>query len=298
VSAADLAGSPPAWRESWRTGGVTSVLLNPQVLGVFVRSELRDKYRGTWLGGVWSYARPLTRFFVYFIVIGVLFNFSKRYPNFPVYIFCGIVVVQYFATALVSGTRSLAKHQGMLRRVNIPSENIPIASVVASFVRQRQSMIILVIATALTGWRPVRLSGIPYAIGGAVILTVFVSGLVLIFSVANMYVKDTQYAVETIVMMARWASPVIYPWTLVPDRFGPVITTIYLSNPVTVAMFGLRAAFWEPTVDKKVWTHALPPLPLLPLTLSVVISIVTFAVGVWVMHRAEHRVASRIQWNS
>jgi ABC-2 type transport system permease protein len=272
------------------------VLANPHVLSVLVGSEVRYRYHGTWLGSFWSYARPLSRFFVYYFVIGVLLGFS-RYPNFGVYVFCGIVVVQLFSSALVDGTRSLAKNQGLLRRVNIPSENIPIAAVIAGFVKQRPSIIILLIATVLTGWRPIHVTALPYAVGGLVILTVFTSGLVLITSVANMYVKDIQYAVETIVLLIRWGSPTLYPASLVLKRFGAPFFEIYMSNPVTVAMVGMRMAFWEPTVSKQAWSQ-IPALPLPSLVLAVVISLATFAVGVWLMHRTEHRVASRIQWNS
>ena len=54
--------------------------------------------------------------------------------------------------------------------------------------------------------------------------------------------------IETLTMLTRWASPVTYPWALVPLRFGThsLITTIYpSSNPVTVALFGVRSAVWE-----------------------------------------------------
>jgi ABC-2 type transport system permease protein len=296
VSQADLPAGAPAWREPWRTGGLSTVLANPHVLGVLVGGEIRYRYHGTWLGGFWSYARPLSLFFVYYFVIGVLLGFS-RYPNFGIYVFCGMLVLQLFSSALVDGTRSLAKNQGLLRRVNIPSENIPIAAVIAGFVKQRPSMLILLVATVLTGWRPIHVTALPYAVGGLVILTIFTSGLVLITSVANMYVKDIQYAVETIVLLVRWGSPTIYPAALVLAKFGYPFYLVYMSNPVTVAMVGLRMAFWEPTVPQSAWTK-IPPLPLASLLIAMAISGATFVVGVWLMHRTEHRVASRIQWNS
>lgn len=289
----------PAWREPWRTGGIIAVARHPRVLWLFARGEMRDRYRGTWLGGLWDYMRPLTRFFVYFVVIGILLEISKSVDNFGVYIFSGIVTVQLFASALVSGTRSLAKHSSLLRRVNVPRENIPIATVLASFLRQRPAVIILVIATVLTGWRPNHLAALPFAVAGVLLLGLFVSGLSLITSVANMYVRDTQYAVETLVMLTRWASPVLYPWTLVSQQFGDGwVTTLYLSNPVTIAMIGIRQAFWAPTVSAANVSETMPPVPTLPVVLSVLLSLSTFALGLWLVRRTEHRVASRLSWNS
>lgn len=299
MATADAAPLPP-WREPWRTGGVLTLVRNPRILWVFAQYDLRDKYQGTWLGGLWDYARPITRFFVYFFVIGILFQFHKAVENFGVYIFCGIVTVQAFASALVLGTRSLSRNSGLLRRVNVPREAIPLAAVLSSFVKQKSALIILVIAAVATGWRPRDLGLMLYAVAGTVLLALFVGGLTLITSVANMYVKDTQYAVSTAVTLTRWASPVIYPWTLVQDQFGDGwVTTVYLSNPVTVAMYGIRAAFWEPTIPEDRWDPtAFPPMPTLPFLISLGITAVTLGLGLWLMRRTEHRVASRTSWNS
>jgi ABC-2 type transport system permease protein len=295
----------PAWRQPWQTGGLRTIVREPRLLLIFMRAEMRDRYQGTLLGNAWDYMRPLTRFFVYYIVIGVLLGVTKSVPNFGIYIFSGVVVVQVFVSAVQSGTKSLSRNSGLIRRVNVPRQVFPLASVLAAFVRQRPSVIILVIAAVIAGWRPNHLSALPYLIGGLTMLALFVSGVTMITSVVNMYVRDTQYAIETLVLLARWASPVVYPWSLVPQRFGlhSLITTIYFSNPVTVALSAVRTAVWEPTVNQSQW-HALqtsasgagrvPVMPLLPLILSVVITLATFGAGLWMIHRTEHRVASRV----
>jgi len=295
----------PKWREPWRTGGIATLVREPQLVLMFTRNEMRDRYQGTLLGSAWDYMRPLTRFFVYFVVIGILLGISKSVPNFGIYIFSGVLVVQIFISAVQSGTKSLSRNSGLIRRVNVPQQAIPLASVLAAFLRQRPSVIILVVAAVIVGWHPSHLSALPALIGGVGMLAVFVSGVTMITSVVNMYVRDTQYAIETLVMLTRWASPVIYPWSLVPARFGAhsLITTIYFSNPVTVALFGVRTAVWEPTVSRAQW-HAMeanpgaaakvPTMPLLPLFLSIVITLSTIAVGAWLVHRTEHRVASRV----
>lgn len=298
MSGPDVAPEAPAWREPWRTGGIITLVRRPRLLWMFTQGELRNRYRGTWLGGLWDYMRPLMRFFVYFFVIGEVLGLSKKVDNFGVYIFSGLIVTQVFAGAITSGTRSLEKHSGLLRRVNVPRETIPLATVVAAFIKQKAALIILAAAALLVGWRPNRLEALPLAVGSVLLLVAFIAGLAMFTSVANMYVRDTQYAVETVVMLTRWATPVMYPWTLVQDRFGEPLTTIYLSNPVTMAMIGIRTAIWEPTVDPAKWSDQLPPVPALPMVLSVVISVVTFALGLWLTRRTEHRVASRISWNS
>ncbi len=295
----------PAWRQPWQTGGLGAIVREPRLLLIFTRAEMRNRYQGTLLGNAWDYVRPLTMFFVYYVVIGVLLGVTKSVPNFGIYIFSGVVVVQVFASAVQGGTKSLSRNAGLIRRVNVPRQVIPLASVLAAFLRSRPSVIILVVAAVIAGWHPNHLSALPYLIGGLTMLALFVSGVTMITSVVNMYVRDTQYAIESMILLVRWASPVVYPWSLVPQRFGlhSLITTIYFSNPVTVALSAVRTAVWEPTVSQSQW-HALqtsasgagrmPVIPLLPLILSVMITLATFGSGLWMIHRTEHRVASRV----
>jgi len=315
LTATDPVRTPPddelePWREPWRTGGVLAVLRNPRLLWQFVRAEGRDKYRGTLLGGLWAYSKPLTRFLVYFLVIGVLLGLSRRVENFPVYIFSGVVVLQFFTSSLTSGTKSLARQTSLMRRVNVAREYIPLSMVLANVRRLRPAMIILVAAGLITGWRPRHVAGFPEAIAGMVLLVVFVSGLVMITSVANMYVRDTRYAVESVILVASWASPTIYPWNLIAERFGEHswISYLYLSNPVTVAMTGMRAAFWEPTVplaptgapgefpDDPLAPGGVLSLPLVPVLMSIAVALATFLLGVLVMRKHQHNLLLRTEW--
>jgi ABC-2 type transport system permease protein len=283
---------------------------NPRLLWQFTRSEGRDKYRGTLFGGLWAYSKPLTRFLVYFLVIGVLLGLSRRVENFPVYIFSGVVVLQFFTSSLTSGTKSLAKQTSLMRRVNVAREFIPLSTVLVNVQRLRPAMIILVGAALLTGWRPSHVAGFPEAIAGMILLMVFAGGLVMVTGVANMYVRDTRYAVESVIMVASWASPTIYPWNLVAERYGEHswISYLYLSNPVTIAMFGMRAAFWEPTVplaptgapgqfpDEPLAPGGVLTLPLVPVLMSIAVTIATFLLGLSVVRKHQHNLLLRTEW--
>ena len=71
----------------------------------------------------------------------------------------------------------------------------------------------------------------------------------------NVYLRDVQYLVEIGLMIAFWASPIVYSWRLVSDQVSsPLLEQLYLANPVTVAVMGFQRAFWvagdgQPTPD-------------------------------------------------
>ena len=286
----------PPLRAPWRPDSLLSLLRNPQLIWVFVQTERGNKYDGTLLGSVWDFVRPLMQFFVYFVVIGYILGLRKSVPNFGIYCFAGVTVVQIFAMSITSATRSLSKNATLLRQANVPVEAIPIGSVVAATMRERAALLALVVGAILTGWRPNHLSYIPYAVGGFVLLVVFSAGLGMCTAVAAMYVKDTQYAIQSLLMLVRWISPIFYPWMLVAKVLPAPLMTLYLANPITVAMIGFRETFWAPTVGVALAHEKIKEPPYLPVVLSVIITLITFGVGVWLMRRTQHRVASRVKW--
>ncbi len=295
---ADDARSTPALRDPSRKGGLLGVARRPALLWSMTKADLGRAYEGTILGWAWGFIRPLMRLMVYVAIIGVLLGRSKATPNFPVYIFCGLVAVLFFTTGLSGATKSLVKNGSVVRRSTAPRELLPSAAVLSAAVQLREPFVIMVIAGIVTGLQDPERSGLSAggfaaAVGGMLNLSVFLLGLGLLFSAWNTIVRDTQQLVGVITMLASWASPVIYPWTLVQNQLGDTwMMTVYLSNPVTVAAFGVRAGFWEATVPP----DSLPPLPLTPALISVAISLLTLALGAWTFSRLGQRMVQRSKW--
>jgi ABC-2 type transport system permease protein len=282
----------PPLREPWRTGGLLGVLRHPAVLWEAALADRRRDYDGTVLGWVWAFIKPLTRLMVYVLVIGVLLGLSRRVDNFAIYIFDGLVCVLFFTTALTKGTKTLAKNGGTVRRLGRPLELYPTASVLSSLLQMREPFIVMVVAAVVEGWTP-DVPRLLMAAAAVFMLTTYLVGLAMIVGVGYVYVKDTLQVVGIITMLASWASPLIYPWTLISERFGEdsLITTIYLSNPVTVTVFAVRSAFWERTVS-----DPLPPIPATPVIVAIVVSLLTLLLGQLVLHRTRHRVIQRARW--
>ncbi len=288
----------PAWREPWRTGGLIAALRRPRLLWHLVRVERGERYQGTLLGGVfWEFARPVTRFLMYLVIVGVVLGLGERVDNFAIYVFCGVIMVQYFNAAMKSGTKSMARSTSLLRRVNLPRELVPMTAVLAQILRLGPATIVLLVVAAFSGWRPNHLVGVPYAVGGILLVTIFLVGLGLILSVGNTYVRDVAFGVELVATMTHWISPVLYPLDLVTETLGDgPLYTLFLANPLTIAMMGLRETFWAPTVSAS--QAADIEIPGAALGLSIVISLVTLLIGLAVVHRYSHRLVLRGTWKS
>lgn len=290
---ADSAVAGQSLREPWRAGPPWALWTDRRLLWQLTRSVRSKRLQGTVLGKLWDYINPLVQFSVYFLVIGKLLGLERSVPNFPLYIFTGLTTVQYFIGGLQSATASFTLNRRLIRTTQFPRELIPASRLLGEFVALGPPLIILVIVALFFSWRP-SLPALAVAVAGVVLMAVFTFGLGLIFGVANVFIRDTKQVVGVITTLARWAVPIIYPWTLVPDNFGEgVVTTLYLANPVTIAVFGVREAFWHPTVDSP-----FPPIPLESVIVGIIMTILAVVVGFVVLRRYQSRMVQRLRWST
>ena len=290
--------SAPALREPWRiSGGPLALWRDRSLLWGLIRGNRLGRHQGTVLGATWDFIDPIVQFTVYFLVIGVLLGLSRSVENFPLYIFSGLITVQVFNTGLGQATTVFTRGRVLVRRVPVPLAMLTASRVGTALISTWPALLILLLASAgfgvVYGYNP-EPRYIPIAIGGILLLVAFTFGLGLVFGVANVFIRDTRHVVGVITTLSRWAVPVIYPWTLVPEKFGDgLVTTLYLANPVTIAVFGIREAVWFPTVDE-----GLPPIPLPSVMIGIAMTIGVLALGFYLSWRYHDRVVQRLRWTT
>ena len=288
----------PALREPWRiSGGPLALWRERSLLWGLIRKNRLGRNQGTLLGAAWDFIDPVVQFTVYFLVIGVLLGLSRSVENFPLYIFSGLITVQLFNAGLTQATSVFTRGRILVRRVPVPLTMLTASRVGTAVVSAWPAMLILLLVSTgfgiVYGYDPDPIY-IPIAIGGVLMLVLFTFGLGLAFGVANVFIRDTSKVVGVITTLSRWAVPVIYPWTLVPEKFGDgLITTLYLANPVTIAVFGIREAFWYPTVEE-----GLPPIPLPSVLIGISLTLAVLALGFLLVHRYHDRIVQRLRWTT
>jgi ABC-2 type transport system permease protein len=288
----------PALREPWRiSGGPLALWRQRSLLWGLIRGNRYGRHQGTVLGSAWDFIDPVVQFTVYFVVIGVLLGLSRSVENFPLYIFSGLITVQVFNTGLSQATTVFTRGRVLVRRVPIPLAMLTASRVGTALISTWPALLILLLASVgfgiVSGYDPDPIY-IPIAIGGVILLVLFTFGLGLVFGVANVFIRDTRHVVGVITTLSRWAVPVIYPWTLVPEKFGEgIVTTLYLANPVTIAVFGVREVFWHPTTDT-----GLPPIPLQSVVVGIALTLALLVLGFVLAHRYHDRIVQRLRWTT
>lgn len=280
-----------------RGAGLADIFRSRFLLKLLVSKELKVRYRGSVLGLLWSYVKPGVQFVVFYIALGVFLGLEESdrnpdgLPNYAIYLFSGIVLINFFTEALGNASRSIVGNGGLIKKIYLPRQLFPMASVWVSGVHFVPQIVILVVACLFNGWRPSLLQ-LAAAAAGFIIVTLLATGLGLLFGAVNVYFRDAENLVDMLLMIATWASPVLYSWIMVRDKLGETFFDIYQLNPITVGVETFHFAFWLPTTDG---AEAIPPHLLsvwIPVALA--ISAAVLLLGQLVFRRLEGRFAQEL----
>jgi ABC-2 type transport system permease protein len=230
-------------------GGLIEVFRRRYLLKLLVQKEVRSRYQGSLLGVLWSYIQPMVRFCMYYFVIGLVLGLHKSFPNFAIHMFAAIVAMHFFTETFSSGTRSVVKNKSIVRKMPMPREMFPVASVIVSAVNTFPQLAILFVASVVAGWRP-DVVGVLAAFLGLAIVTVLGTALALLFAGLNVFFRDFQNIVSTFMVLTTWIVPMIYPFEKVATSGlgrNHVFYTLYMADPLTIAVVLMQRAFWIPT---------------------------------------------------
>lgn len=274
------------------TTGLFGVLRRRYLLRLLVRKELRVRYQASLLGMAWSYVKPLIRFLMYFLVLGFLLQLRGEIPDFALHIFSAMIMVHFFQETLTSGTKSVVKNKSLVRKMNVPREMFPVASLLVTCYHAGPQYVILLIGCFISGWQP-DLGALLAAVLGMSIMLTFSLAVALTFSALNVFFRDFGNFVETIGIVVLWSAPMLYPWTFVEEIAGPAVQWVYLCNPVAVSALLNQRAFWVPAVEGDT-TGFMPEDLFVRGGLTLVACLLLVAVAQRVFSRLEYRFAEQM----
>jgi ABC-2 type transport system permease protein len=244
---------------------------------------------------IWSYINPLSLFLMYYVVIGVIMGLHRDVENFGVHMFAGLIVVVFFTETFNAGTRSIRRNKGLVSKMAVPREMFPVASMMVSAFHLGPQLVILTVACLVLGWVPDPV-GMAALLLALVMIMILGTGLALMFSVANVFFQDVGNAINVLTNFVRFSVPMIYPFTMVEERFGDGATEWYLLNPIAQAVLLMQRAFWVGTTNDPEATIAtdLPDMLFTRGLISVGVALVLLAIGQWVFSHFENRIPENL----
>lgn len=282
----------PEYDTPGRSKGLIDVFRHRYLLSLLLKKGISTRYHGSVLGWVWSYIRPAAQFFMFYLVIGVIFQANRGIPFFPVYLFAGIVSVNLFNEALRNSTSAIVDNKPLVKKIFLPRELFPLAAIGVSLVHFLPQAAVLLVVALLLGWK-FTLLGVGAFLLGVLIIVMFALGLGLFFGAINVAYRDSANIVDLILMFATWASPVLYSWQMVYERAPGWLYEIYMLNPMTIGVELLHHAFWYPIAEGLPGSER-PDVLLANIGWGFLIALATLVFGQFVFRKLEGSFAQNL----
>jgi ABC-2 type transport system permease protein len=254
--------------------------------------ELRGKYKRSTLGWTWSLVNPLATMAIFTVV----FNFFLKVdppegePSgldvFAFYLLCGLLPWNFLSNCLTGSMGMLLSNANLIKKVWFPREILVGANVAAAGVGFLLELAVLIVALLIAGNFV-----LPWLVPLVMVLALqalFATGVGLTFSVLNVYFRDVQHFVGILLQLWFYATPIVYPLSVVPEEhelWGVTIpvATIYNLNPMVRFVEAYRDCLYD---------LRLPSLG--TMAFLVVVSGVSLAIGLAVFGRFEPRLAEEL----
>jgi homopolymeric O-antigen transport system permease protein len=260
---------PIDFRELWR---------HHELLYYLVWREIKARYKQTYLGASWAILRPLVLMIVFAAIFGGLAGIdSGTDAPYPLFLYAGLLPWTYFQSALTSGSSSLLNAGPLISKAYFPRLYAPLASVSAPLVDFALGSTVLFGLFAwfhrVPSWHVVFLPVF-------VLLALMISlGVALWLSGLAVRYRDVGFALPFVAQIWLYTTPVIYPVSLVPERFRWLLAL----NPMTAVVDGAR------------WSLLGKPVPGLGvLAASAAVTAVLVLFGLFFFRRTERTIVDLI----
>ena len=194
------------------------------LLEELVKRDFDRKYKGTVFGAVWSILSPLLSLLIMRVVFGHFFGSSI--PHYTTFLFCGMVVFNFFSEATSEGMLALAGNAHIFTKVNVPKYLFLLSKNAQTLINFTLTLLVFFLFCALDGivfsWK---LLALVYPIA---MLLVFNLGMGFLLSALYVFFRDMQYLWAVLTQLLLYVSAVFYSI----DTFSDPVRNVFLLNPI------------------------------------------------------------------
>jgi len=202
--------------------------------------DIKVLYKQTILGFGWAILRPFFSMIVFSFVFGRLANVPSDGIPYPIFSYAALVPWTYFQNSLTKSTQSLIQGANLFTKVYFPRIFIPMTPVVAGLVDFVIALGMLGVLMIWYGVYPnLNILFVPLMV---LLMVLTASGAGMWLSVLGVQYRDVRFAIQFVTQLLMYAAPVVWPASLIGEKFGPTARILYGFYPMAGVIEGFRSA--------------------------------------------------------
>jgi lipopolysaccharide transport system permease protein len=247
-----------------------------ELLFFLVWKDIKVKYKQTLLGVAWVVLQPLVAMVLFTVLFGTIAKLPSDSLPYPLFYYSSLLSWTYFSSALIGASNSVVNNTSLITKVYFPRILLPASAVLGAVVDLAIASVILFALILFYGvpLQP-KLLLLPAVLA---LLVLFTFGAGQLLGALNVNYRDVKHALPFIVQLWFFASPVVYPTSMVPENFRWVVSL----NPIAGIVETTRSLV------------AGSPVPWQNLGVSCAVIALVLVWGFWYFERTERRFADVI----
>ena len=201
-----------------------------------VKKDIRGKYKGSFLGVLWSFINPLLSVLVYAIVFSQIMRFDI--DNYVIYLITGVLPWTFFTSSINMGMTSILYNASIIKKVYFPRSILPISSVSSCLVNFLISCLVILVFVLFSGIGiTIHLLWLPLI---ALVQYFLCLGIVFFLSAVEIFVRDLEHIINFVLSMAFYVTPILYKAEQVPKNLRFILKL----NPMAYIIDAYRDIFY------------------------------------------------------
>ena len=250
------------------------------LLRELVRRDFQSRYAGSVLGFLWPFVQPLWQLVLFSFVFATVMKISvlgERTDHFAIFLFCGLLPWMAFQEGIVRGASAITENANLVKNIRFRPEILVLSVVLGGLVHQGIATLVFFAVLLITGefaWQ-----GLPLLLVILPIQIALTLGLGLLACAVNTIFRDTAQFLSMFMNGWFYFTPIVYPLTMVPDRYVEWLRL----NPMTVLVTLYRQAL----LGGEWWPEE-------PIGKLVLFTALALAAGLWIFRRLSHTFVDEV----
>jgi lipopolysaccharide transport system permease protein len=210
---------------------------------ILTQKEMKVRYKSTLFGYVWSIAHPLAFALVFFMAFKVFMRIQME--GYAVFLIAGLFPWQWLSNSVNASPMVFLVNTSLIKKVYFPRNILPLATVLQDMIHFILSIPVIVLLLLIYHKSPSFswVYGIPLLLVAQLLMTY---GFSLMISSINLFFRDLERLTIILTTLVFWFTPIIYPETMIPDRY---IKLILFFNPLSPLMISWRRLFLDGSLE-------------------------------------------------